>query len=1212
MASSEILLIAVGSGLMALFGPKFDLLIIVCVVLLARFRGRVQALIAAAMFSLVGLGAIATGHGFPQEFTRNGQFAAAISAIWCCALVALSSKSDRTSTHSSTNPFEVRLDELSKYVWSRNADGTVEYVSPDGCEYLDISPKDLGDFTRYIHPEDVDVRQSAMHRAKQTGEPQQFRARYLSGTGEYHWFVTLLHTQKDSRNRVIRYFGLQWNIDEEKKREDEMRARDGVWGTLLKIFPGWMWVARPDGTPEFVSQGALEYSGFTLEQVLRDRFDSVHPDDRRHRVEFWNQLVKAEQPGEIETRIRGADGKYRWFVSRSYPMRDLNGKLERWVSINLDIDERKRAEEGRRGKEELFRKIADGVPACICIMASDGTMVYANKVASTALGKPIEEILGHRWMQYIHPEQYDEGYKCWMRCVATKTPLDTRWLMLQYDGQYRWQHILAHPSLDESGNVVNWYMMGVEIDRQVRAEQALQNREREARELLNRVPAMLAIRGKSGIEFVSERFLNHIGLPTSEVLGQNWLQVAHPEDRERVSELFTESIRTGQPSEWLWRIADKNGHYRWFHTHAEPFLEQDGSIRRWYSATTDIDDLLRSKEAIRDHRMQLDLLAEGVPGFLWKALPNGEVTYLNHYCEDYLGLTFDQVRKTGWLNLIHRDDREEVIRRWGILVNGGQWHEHVHRLIGKEGEYRWFQSLITTVKNERGKVVALHGLMMDAHTIVSAEKTVRQEQKRLRRFVDAMPAMIWRADSGGRIAQWNRTMIDTIGKPWETSESFDLMSKIDPDQALEVNDRWQRSVRLGVPYEDTYRILANDGNYHWHLVRALPLQGEHGTIISWYGIHTDIDALKEVERELQTREHQLQGIIETIPSMFWSASPAGEAVHINKRVREYSGLSLEGFRNLGWEKFLHPGDFEETAKAFFRSIQTGESFNAIHRLRRADGEYRWHHARGEPLRDPEGKIIQWYGLSIDIDERKRAEDRLRLTRAKLNRASRIATVAELSASIAHELNQPLMAVLANAQATKRWLAAVPPNIEEAITSTERVIRDSRRADETMQHIRALFRRDTFEKKEAGLSEILNEAVRLVQEDPTKRRITVESEIGKELPKISVDPIQVQEVLINPITNAMEAMEGSPRNPRLTIRATADQREMSIQVIDNGSGVNDPEKIFEPFFSTKKEGMGIGLAVSRSIVEAHGGQLWAENNLDFGARFTLKLPLAKNV
>jgi PAS domain S-box-containing protein len=869
-----------------------------------------------------------------------------------------------------------------------------------------------------------------------------------------------------------------------------------------------------------------------------------------------------------------------------------------------------KAEEQVKSTGELFRKIADGVPACICVMAPDGMMVYANKVASTALGKPIEEILGYQWMQHIHPEQYEEGYKSWMRCIATKTPLDTRWLMLQYDGKFRWQHILAHPSLDEHSNVVSWYMMLIEIDQQVRAEQALQTREREARELLNRVPALLAIRGQSGVEFVSEQFLKYAGLTMSEALGYKWLRVAHPEDRKRIYKLFSESIRTGRPSEWLWRIADKDRHYRWFHTHAEPFLEEDGSVLRWYSATTDIDDVLRSKEMIQDHRVQLDLLAEGVPGFLWKALPNGKITYLNHYCEEYLGLTSGQVQKVGWIHLIHPDDREEVIRRWSILVDGGRWREHVHRLISKEGEYRWFQSLITTVKNESGKVVALHGLMMDAHTMVSAEHTARQEKKQLRRFVDAMPAMIWRADPNGRIDQWNRTMIDTIGKPWEPSDGFDLMSKIAPDQTAEVEERWQHSVKLGIPYEDTYRILANDGDYHWHLVRALPSRDESGTIISWYGIHTDIDALKQVEGELQAREHQLQGIVETIPSMFWSTSPDGEVVHINKRVREYSGVSLEDFLHLGWEKLLHPADFEETAKTFFRSIQTGESYSAIHRLRRADGEYRWHHARGEPLRDLEGKIIQWYGLSIDIDERKRAEDRLRLVRAKLNRASRVATVAELSASIAHELNQPLMAILANAQAAKRWLATAPPKTEEAVASVDRVIRDSRGADQTMQKIRALFRRDTFEKKEANISEILSEAVRLVQEDPSKRHITVESEIGEDLPRISVDPIQVQQVLINLIANAIEAMEGSPRDPRLVIRVTANGQEMLIQVIDNGPGVDDPENIFEPFISTKKKGMGIGLAVSRSIVEAHQGQLWAENNADFGAQFTLKLPLAK--
>ena len=1210
MVSSEILSIVAGSGFLSMYGSKFDILALVCVVLLARFLGRVQAVVAAAALSLIELGTIGIGHRLSLEPVRNGEVAVAILAIWFCALIAYSPRSHQTSARTSKSPFDIDLDDLTQYVWSRKADGSIEYLSPEGCEYLGVSADEVDDFTRFIHPEDVSFRQKAMDRLKLTGEPQQFRARYRAATSKYHWFATLLHVQKDSRNKVVRYFGLQWDIDEQKRKEDEMRTRDDVWGAVLKIFPGWVWVSSPDGRLEFVSPGAREYLGEDYETGIAGHLALIHPDDRARRAAAWKCLLETEEADEIEMRLLCKDGSYRWFSSRAFPMRDAEGRLERWVSIGWDIDERKKAEEERRSKEELFRKIADGVPACICIMGPDGAMLYANRVASMSFGKPAEEILGNQWMQYIHPEQYAEGFQNWTHCVATRTPLDTRWLMLQHDGEYRWQHILAQPSFDEHGSVARWYMMGIEIDQQVRAEHALQTREREARELLNRVPAMLAIRGQGGIEFVSESFLDYVGLPTSEALGHKWLQVSHPDDRQRVSDLFTDSIRTGRSSEWLWRIADKNGNYRWFHTHADPFLEQDGSIRRWYSATTDVDDLLRSKEAIRDHRMQLDLLTEGVPGFLWKALPDGELTYLNHYCEEYLGITPEQVRKTGWLQLIHPDDRDEVTRRWNVLVGGGKWHEHVHRLISKDGQYRWFQSLIATVKDESGKVISLHGLMMDAHTMVSAEQTVNQEKKRLHRFIDAMPAMIWRADPTGQIDQWNRTMIDTIGKPWEISESFDLMSKIDSDQVSEVEERWHRSVKLGIPYEDTYRILENDGSYHWHLVRALPFRDDHQNINSWYGVHTDINALKEIERELQTREHQLLGIIETIPSMCWSASPAGEVVYINKRLREYSGLSVQEFLRLGWENFIHQSDFEETAKAFFRSVQTGESFSAIHRLRRANGEYRWHHTRGEPLRDPDEEILQWYGLSVDIDEHKRAEDRLRLTRAKLNRASRVATVAELSASIAHELNQPLMAVLANAQAAKRWLAGKPPNIEEAITSVERVIHDGRGADETMQHIRALFRRDPFEKKEASIFEILNEAIRLIQEDPTKRRVAVESEIAEELPKVSVDPIQVQEVLINLITNAMEAMEGSLRAPRLIIRAMADQREMSIQVVDNGPGVDDPENIFEPFISTKKKGMGIGLAVSRSIVEAHEGQLWAENNPDFGARFTLTLPLAK--
>ncbi len=488
-------------------------------------------------------------------------------------------------------------------------------------------------------------------------------------------------------------------------------------------------------------------------------------------------------------------------------------------------------------------------------------------------------------------------------------------------------------------------------------------------------------------------------------------------------------------------------------------------------------------------------------------------------------------------------------------------------------------------------------------------ENLRRSEQELRNVVNAMPAMIWRATSRGEIDLWNRTMIEMIGKTEETSESLDLFSRVDPEQVAAVQERWSRSVQSGIPYEDAYRMLANDGKYHWYLVRGEPLHDDSENIINWFGIHSNIDALKETEHALQMREHELVGIIETIPSMLWSTWPSGEPNHLSQRILDFFGATFEEFVNRGWESFIHPDDREETAKAFFRAIETGESYSAINRLRRADGEYRWHHTMGEPLRDSQGKIIQWYGLSIDIDERKRAEDHLRDTRIKLAKASRLATVAELAGSIAHELNQPLMSILANAQAAKRWLNAAPPNVMEVNSSIERTIRDARAADETMQHIRALFKQESFDKKHVNIPDIIREVVRIVREDPKKRDVPIEYHFEESLPAVPVDQIQIQQVLINLIVNAIEALEGQQVAPRVVLRAVTDSNGMLIQVIDNGPGVDDPDRIFDAFMTTKEKGMGIGLAVSRSIVEAHGGRLWAEINKTGGATFNVALPLS---
>jgi C4-dicarboxylate-specific signal transduction histidine kinase len=252
----------------------------------------------------------------------------------------------------------------------------------------------------------------------------------------------------------------------------------------------------------------------------------------------------------------------------------------------------------------------------------------------------------------------------------------------------------------------------------------------------------------------------------------------------------------------------------------------------------------------------------------------------------------------------------------------------------------------------------------------------------------------------------------------------------------------------------------------------------------------------------------------------------------------------------------------------------------------------------------------WHVVRFEVDHHVCAEEHLRNPCLRLNQSSRFATADELSASIVHQLNQPLTSMLADAQAAKRWLAAEPPNLIQAIASIDRIARNARAADETMERIRALFKQEALDKTEASVSDMMSEAVRLVQEDPRKREIPIDWYFDENLPKVSVDPIPIQEVFINLISNAIEAMEGNRLPPRVAVRAVVTkQNEMLVQVIDNGPGVRDKEKIFNAFVTTKAKGMGIGLAVSRSIVEAHGGRLWAENNSNGGARFSVALPLS---
>jgi PAS domain S-box-containing protein len=786
------------------------------------------------------------------------------------------------------------------------------------------------------------------------------------------------------------------------------------------------------------------------------------------------------------------------------------------------------------------------------------------------------------------------------------------------DGVYRWMLHLKVPAVDRDGNIAKWHGSSIDIDDRKRAEEQLVKSVQE----LQRSEFYLAEAQRLGhigswvfdpatrFEHWSRELFRIYGLdperdaPTLD----EYLACVHPLDREFMAALIKRMVAESLGCDVTKRIVRPGGEVRHIRCVGAPVLE-NGTLKRIVGNAIDVTEY---ELLIQERRRREAYLAEAqglscTGSFGWRPLFNTIVWS----AETYRIFEFDPTTKLtleAIISRVHPEDRTLMQETTERASSKGSAIDITLRLLFSDGRVKHIRVLARPLEIDSDGL-EFAGAVIDITEAKQAEERIRRNERELRTLVEAIPAYVGTALPDGSVDFISQSWLDYTGFSREQGLGRGWTDVIHPDDVDRVLENWQAGLVSGEPVEHELRCRRADGTYHWFLYRGLPLRDDGGGVVKWYGTLTNIDALKETESALQMREHELVGIIETIPSMLWSTWPNGEPNHLSQRILDFFGANFEEFVNRGWQSFIHPDDREETAKAFFRALITGESYSAINRLRRVDGEYRWHHTMGEPLRDPQGKIIQWYGLSIDIDARKRAEDHLRDTRIKLAKASRLATVAELAGSIAHELSQPLMSILANAQAAKRWLKAALPAVTEVNSSIERIIRDARAADETMQHIRALFKQESFDKKDVNIPDILREVVRVVQEDPKKRDVPIACNFEESLPVVHGDQIQIQQVFINLIVNAIEALEGQQVAPLVVLRVTTESNGMLIQVIDNGLGVDEPDRIFDAFMTTKEKGMGIGLAVSRTIVEAHGGQLWAENNKTGGAIFNVVLPLS---
>jgi PAS domain S-box-containing protein len=502
------------------------------------------------------------------------------------------------------------------------------------------------------------------------------------------------------------------------------------------------------------------------------------------------------------------------------------------------------------------------------------------------------------------------------------------------------------------------------------------------------------------------------------------------------------------------------------------------------------------------------------------------------------------------------------------------------------------------------------------------EQGAQTSEIHIRTVIDAFPGFVWNALPDGRLEFCNQGWLEFTGMSLEEVRGKEFATLIHPQDKSDFVEKWAATLVDGHSFQAEARIRRADGCYLWFLIRARPQRQADGKIHRWYGTNVEIEDLKRAQEEIIERTHAQEQLLEsetrfqvmadTAPVLIWMTGTDGLCNYFNKPWLEFTGRTMGQEVGTGWTEGVYPDDVQGCFDVFLPAFHARQPFRMEYRLRRADGEYRWVIESGIP-RYAGGEFAGYIGSNIDITDLKRAaeeRERLRQVKSELTHLNRVTTMGELAASIAHEIKQPISAAHTNAKTCLRWLGRDQPDIEEAREAVSRIVQDVTRASEIINRIRGLFKLGESERASLDVNEVIGEMISLLRSEAGRHAISVHAELAPELPKVSADRVQLQQVLMNLMLNGIEAISEGKAEGHLTIRSQRNPEDLvQISVSDTGIGLppDRADKVFDAFFTTKPHGTGMGLSLSRSIIEAHGGRLWATGNPDRGATFQFTLP-----
>ena len=870
------------------------------------------------------------------------------------------------------------------------------------------------------------------------------------------------------------------------------------------------------------------------------------------------------------------------------------------------------AEQALRSHEHNLAAIIDTIPTLAWCNLPDGSNEFLNKGWHEYTGLSHEESHGWGWQVAFHPEDLPPLMEKWRKMLVSGESDEIEARLRRHDGVYRWFLIRAQALRSDSGEIVRWYGTSTDIEDRKRAEEAQRTSEHNLAAIINTIPTTAWTARPDGYcDFLNQGWVDYTGLTAEKAQGWGWAEAIHPDDREQLVEVWQSSLGSGIPVDTEARIRRFDSSYRWFLIRANPLKDEAGNILKWYGTCVDFEDRKHWEQILRARELSWKQIVDNIPGLVATTGAMGEVEFLNRQTLEYFGRTNEELKDWALIDAVHPDDLPSVIEARKKSIETGQIYDVEHRCRRADGVYRWFQVRGLPVRDSENRITAWYLLLTDIDDRKKAEEALQSSERNLNQILNAIPTSVGVMRADGTPLYGNQAVTDYTGLTIEEMQKEDFRARIfHPEDMERLREARHLAFSRPVPFENEIRVLGKDGNYRAFLFRYKPVLDEAGKIDQWYMAALEIDDRKRAEAQVE------QSYLRLAEAQRLSKTGS----FITDLVADEHNWSEETFRIFDFDpatkvtvqrirEIIHPEDLPSFEATLARAM-TGADVDFVFRIVTSRNVMK--HIRGMArimVQDADRPLF--IGALQDITESKMAEEALDRARSELARVARVTTMNTLTASIAHEINQPLACLMTNASISLRRLNADPPNVDGARERVQLAISDAKRASDVITRLRALFSKKEFTLETLDLNEVTTEVIALSLSDLQRNRVILRSELAEDLPLVIGDRVQLQQVALNLIRNASDAMVGvEDRARQLLVRTQRDGDDrVRLSVQDAGCGVNpqDFERLFEAFYTTKTGGMGIGLSVSRSIIERHQGRLWAEPNDGPGTTFFFSIP-----